>query len=213
MNTSSGIYKITNIVNNKFYIGSAVNIRKRQNEHFNNLRTNKHENKKLQNSYNKYKKESFKFEVLAYCPREYCLKLEQWFIDNLKPELNISPNASSQLGYRHTEETKLKISKKHKGKKYSEETKAKMKAYRKTEEHKKKIGDANRGRKMSIEHIKAHLYRKVYQYTLDMKFVKEFESIQEAAASINLTKSAVQGAVSLKRSKTAGGFIWKYEKI
>jgi group I intron endonuclease len=213
MSTSSGIYKITNIINNKFYIGSAVNIRKRQNEHFNNLKTNKHENKKLQNSYNKYKKENFKFEVLVYCPKEYCLKLEQWFLDNMKPILNISPNASSQLGYKHTEETKLKISKKHKGKKNSEETIAKMKAYKKTEEHKKKISDSNKGKKMPIEYIKTKLYRKVYQYTLDMKFVKEFESIQEAAITVKVSKSTLWGAVSLKKNKTAGGFIWKYEKI
>ena len=65
----SGIYKITNKVNGKFYIGSANNLKRRKWEHFCNLKHNKHCNKKLQYSYNKYSKENFKFEILSNCPK------------------------------------------------------------------------------------------------------------------------------------------------
>jgi len=94
----SGIYKITNIVNNKFYIGSAVNIERRFKLHSYMLRYNKHYNKKLQNSFNKYGKDNFKIEVVSICPPEYCTKLEQWFINTQKPEFNLSPTANSTLG-------------------------------------------------------------------------------------------------------------------
>ena len=47
----SGIYRIRNLTNNKFYIGSAINLNKRKNQHFHYLRNNKHHNKPLQNSF------------------------------------------------------------------------------------------------------------------------------------------------------------------
>ena len=60
------IYKITNIVNNKCYIGQAKNYEKRFKQHISALRKNKHENRFLQFSWNKYGEENFKFEVLDY---------------------------------------------------------------------------------------------------------------------------------------------------
>lgn len=101
----SGIYQIINIENHKFYIGSACNLSRRKYEHFNLLKKNKHYNKYLQRSYNK-KADAFEFKVLAFCPREYLIKLEQWFLDNLKPEYNLAPNAQSMLGFKFSEETK-----------------------------------------------------------------------------------------------------------
>ena len=96
----SGVYKITNIITNDFYIGSAVKFKSRYYGHSTKLNCNNHANKYLQNSFNKYGKDNFKFEILAICPKEYCIKLEQWFLDNLKPTFNLSPTAGSLLGYR-----------------------------------------------------------------------------------------------------------------
>ena len=63
----SGIYRIRNLTNNKFYIGSAVNLNKRKNQHFHYLRNNKHHNKPLQNSWNKHGSDVFKFTILCNC--------------------------------------------------------------------------------------------------------------------------------------------------
>lgn len=43
-------YTITNIQNNKKYVGITTNPTKRKNEHFNNLKQNKHVNIHLQNA-------------------------------------------------------------------------------------------------------------------------------------------------------------------
>lgn len=50
----SGIYKIKNQVNDKFYIGSSEKIQSRFSSHKCNLRKNKHKNKHLQSSWNKH---------------------------------------------------------------------------------------------------------------------------------------------------------------
>jgi group I intron endonuclease len=59
-----GIYKIINTITNKVYIGSSVNLEKRVNGHFSSLRSNKHENKHLQYSFNKYGESAFRADIL-----------------------------------------------------------------------------------------------------------------------------------------------------
>ena len=62
LNNEVGIYQITNLNNNKKYIGYTCNIKRRFKEHLQNLFKNKGENKLLQEDYNKGDK--FKVEVL-----------------------------------------------------------------------------------------------------------------------------------------------------
>lgn len=61
-----GIYKITNKINNKVYVGESLNIIKRWSEHINELKNNNHCNYKLQTDWNKYGENNFKFEVILY---------------------------------------------------------------------------------------------------------------------------------------------------
>lgn len=65
-----GIYKIENKVNGKVYIGKSKRLTGRISDHKRDLKTNKHWNDHLQNSWNKYGSESFNFEVLLYCDEE-----------------------------------------------------------------------------------------------------------------------------------------------
>lgn len=60
------IYKITNIVNGKCYIGQSKDARKRIQGHILSLRKNKHDNRYLQFAWNKYGEENFKFEIIDY---------------------------------------------------------------------------------------------------------------------------------------------------
>lgn len=60
----SGIYKITNLKNNKCYIGSAVKLRTRIKRHLYELNNSTHNNKHLLRSFNKYGVEMFNVEIL-----------------------------------------------------------------------------------------------------------------------------------------------------
>jgi group I intron endonuclease len=80
----SGIYKITTLHNNKFYIGSSVFLRGRKYDHFSRLKANKHANQHLQRIYNKYGRQNFKFEYLTNCPKEDLIELffeDYWLED------------------------------------------------------------------------------------------------------------------------------------
>jgi predicted GIY-YIG superfamily endonuclease len=73
----SGIYKIVCTVNDKVYVGSAVDLNKRRREHFSALRRNRHHNKHLQNAFNRYKEKCFHFEVIFECDEENLLLEEE----------------------------------------------------------------------------------------------------------------------------------------
>jgi group I intron endonuclease len=81
--TKSGIYKIINSKNNKFYLGSSKNIPKRWDAHKRALRKNKHDNILLQRSWNKYGEECFQFEILEETTDT--ILREQYYLDQLKP--------------------------------------------------------------------------------------------------------------------------------
>lgn len=99
----SGVYKITNIINNKVYVGSSVNIIKRKSAHRCMLRDGTHSNEHLQSAYNKYGKDSFVFEVIEYSTKDNLINREQYWIDELMAcnrlfGYNKSPVAESYFG-------------------------------------------------------------------------------------------------------------------
>lgn len=93
----SGIYCILNLQNQKKYIGSSNNLYERLKNHDNQLNSNTHFNKILQNSWNKYKKENFIFIILEYCNKNKLIEKEQFYIDNIKPEFNIVKNITENI--------------------------------------------------------------------------------------------------------------------
>lgn len=77
----SGIYIIKNITNNKIYVGSSVNISSREYKHFWMLKTGIHDNHYLQQSYDKYGRDSFIFEVAELCSYDDLIIKENHYID------------------------------------------------------------------------------------------------------------------------------------
>lgn len=105
----SGIYKILNKVNGKFYIGSAIELAKRWREHSYHLNRKTHKNSYLQNAWNKYWNISFEFIILELCEPEKLIEREQHWIDTLKPKYNLALFAGSRLGVPMPQSAKDKI--------------------------------------------------------------------------------------------------------
>lgn len=198
MELKSGIYKITNIINDKFYIGSAVNIDKRRNQHLHNLRKGKHPNIHLQRSFDKHGELSFRFEILEHCQTKHLIEKEQYYIDTLKPHYNICQVAGNSTGRKATKDTKEKMSKARKGKKHTAEAKLKMSL-------------KTKGRVISVEQrfsISTILSKPVVKLDELGNVLEEFNSVTEA-----ITKSGVANICKALKGKykTAGGFVWKYK--
>ena len=124
-----GIYAILNLLNGKYYIGSAINFSERWRLHLFSLSKNKHHNRHLQSAYNKYGADNFLFVVLEYT--DWLEQREQWWIDSLQSaDINLGYNicaaGRNRFGVTASEETRQKLSIAHMGNKHSEEFKINM---------------------------------------------------------------------------------------
>ena len=97
----SGIYKITNDITGKFYIGSTKDTDKRWYDHKRELTLNTHTNPKLQHSWNKHGEDKFSFVILEEIEpdQQKLFEREQYYLDTLKSYdrnvgYNICPIAS-----------------------------------------------------------------------------------------------------------------------
>ena len=77
------IYELRNVVTNERYIGRTQYLRKRKMRHFNDLKQSKHHCSRLQQSYDKYGKDNFKFKKIEERDSfEDICKLEEEYINN-----------------------------------------------------------------------------------------------------------------------------------
>jgi len=126
----TGIYKITNLVSGKFYIGSATNIRVRIYEHNRLLNKGIHPNNHIQRAWTKYGPENFRFDIVEYCHVKELILREQYYMDLYRVVefgYNINPMAGlTRLGVKLTDKQVEANRERNKGRKHSEETKKKM---------------------------------------------------------------------------------------
>lgn len=139
----SGIYEIVNIDTGKKYIGSSVDLKRRLHEHEYRLKNGKHRNEHLQNAWNKYGADSFKFNVLEVCDKDIIrIREKEYFQKHNWDDLyNIDPNPELN-GITITDEVRQKLSEANKGKnspfygkKHSDETIHKMSEAKKGKKH------------------------------------------------------------------------------
>lgn len=120
-------------MNDKIYVGSAVDIEYRWSKHIYSLNKNVHHNSHLQNAWNKYGEDKFVFEILESTEpkKNMILEREQHWIDekmsfDRQVGYNIYRDARSPLGTKRSKEFRQKMSKIAKKRVMSEETKKRL---------------------------------------------------------------------------------------
>ena len=190
----TGIYKITNIITGKCYIGSASDFHERWIRHTNLLNKNKHHSIKLQNSWNKYGEYNFIFEIIEECKliKEILIEKEQYYIDlydSFNNGYNCLPKAGSKIGYKIISKTKEKLRQVNLGKKYSKEI-----------NNKKGSPGRNNPRYNPTP---------ILQYDKESNFIKEWKdlfSLREAGYKGDMITAVCRG-----NRKTSYGYVWKFK--
>lgn len=146
-----GIYAIVNLINDRVYVGQAVDILHRFNEHKWMLNSNIHTNSHLQSAWNKYGSDNFEFMVLEECDISTLTERENHWINyfgGVNCDKTYNFIAAKDSGG-HNDISKAKIS-------------ASLKQYYSTHEHHSKgkilsdeirqhISDGHKGHKHSTE--------------------------------------------------------------
>lgn len=167
----SVIYKITNVVTDDFYIGSAIKPLKRRWEHWNQLKRNIHHCAALQAAWNEYGYEAFIFEVVEEVDDSEKLRLieDTWLLQHggqnhcyntlHSTQMHISSLQAIRDKIGNTLRARFKDPAQHPryGTKHTEETRQRIRAAKlanpvrpwegkqRDEATRKKIGDAQRG--------------------------------------------------------------------
>ena len=134
-----GIYRITNTINGKSYIGkTGMNFGDRWDSHRSLLNSNRHDNRHLQHAWNKYGSGAFEFAKVEVVEDQSLLNdLEIKYIaeyrrNGLSYNLHDGGDGGYNLGKHLSDETKRKIGEKNRanmtGRKASPETRARMSA-------------------------------------------------------------------------------------
>ena len=145
-NMTCGIYALRNTINNKRIVGSSVNIEARWSHYKCELRQGKYENDYLQKSWNKYGEDSFIFEIINLCDKDNLKEFEDYYIiafDTMNRDrgYNLQPADRRKGSFRHSEETKKKMSESKKGKP----------GHKHTEVHKAYMRMVSTGKRLSVE--------------------------------------------------------------
>jgi hypothetical protein len=106
----SGIYMLTNKLTNDIYIGQSGDISNRFKNYFNLSYLKSKDTFIITKALIKYGYYNFSLTILEYCDKSNLLIREQYYFDKLNPEYNILKIAGSSTNYKHSEETKLKMS-------------------------------------------------------------------------------------------------------
>jgi group I intron endonuclease len=236
----TGVYKITNLNDNKIYIGSAKNVSTRIKIHLKLLRNGTHHNIHLQRAYNRDGEISFIFELIEdVADINTLLIAEQKWINKLVPEYNICKIAGSPLGVKRTKEycdkmSRIKIGKpsgkkgmhltletreilrqKNLGKKQSNETiekrMLKIRGIKKSSISIERCRQAYKNR--SQESLRKNwdaIKKPIYEFSIDGVLLMKHNGIIDATKFHKISHTSIQN--NLKgRSKTCHGKIFKYQ--
>lgn len=164
----TGVYKITNLINNKVYVGKSTNVTKRFSKHRLYLNKNIHINAHLQSAWNMYGEDNFKFDILEICSLKMLNKREIYWI-NILNSIDCGYNMKfggdggaltgdallrmkkSLTGRKHSINTIKKMQKSHLGHKVSQKVRKAISIAQsgkpKSIEHRKKLSEALKGKK------------------------------------------------------------------
>jgi group I intron endonuclease len=234
-----GIYKITS-PSGKVYIGQTTNFIKRKNYYKNGAKPYQI---RIYNSLNKYGYDAHNIEFIEECLVENLNERERYFQDfynvigenGLNCRLTATDDKSGFLS--ESSKHKLSIAKKKvvidgewrekfaydwSGKNHSEETRRKMsesaKGKKKSAEHIAKLPQNQKGYKSKQRSQEFKLNQKlfngkskiVYQYDKNDILINQFISAAEAKRQTGIKTI---NSVVLGKTKTAGGFKWRYDKL
>lgn len=199
---TSGIYGYwDNLKDEIVYVGQAINIKIRHDEHYSPVRYNAQTiNRVLQNN-----KARYDLIVLKECSIDDLDFWEITLIGLFKPKFNYTDGGEGSRGFKHSEETKQKLSEMLSGPNSANYGK------KFTESHKNKIGESNKGYKKFLgKRHSDETKQKIRKAQLGKKASEEAKRNMSKAQSLKSTTTGFYRVSKKKHKKYKQGFLWQY---
>ena len=206
---SNDVYKITNKITGKVYIGiTNQGAGARYRHHWYEARIG--EPAPIHRSMAKYGEENFTLEIIDFADTYEELKekekywIKQYDSVNRDKGYNLTEGVDGTFGRMHSEETKNKIRQKAIGRKASEETKKKM------SDSQKKYKEAHRAH---ADVIRLLNQKAVVVYDLDGNKLEEFETTKQCATKYKVSSTMIKTYCRSEQPKVAKKFnvMWRYK--
>jgi len=179
----SGVYKITNKVNGKFYVGSGKSVFNRWLNHASYLSRDVHTGYKLQRAFNKYGFEAFSFEILELHDVVNLHKREQYYLDTLcKAQEYI--NGTSNYFNLETYNVKPTVH---------------------------GIVGLERADEIIVRGLRTRGFEKIYKISDKGEFIKYYEMQKQASEENGLSRSTVSKSIKNKKCPKGKDYYFCYE--
>lgn len=236
----SGIYKIINKLNGKFYVGMSVNIESRWQKH--RCPSGQKNGTVLARAFAKHGVDNFDFEIIELCPIGLLCEKERHYIKTLSPNYNASDGGDGSRGHSVSESVRATLKAKgkeqwealspeqkllriknnlkgpRKGHDVSQVTREKIRIAAKKQAEKSGWPPASLREKASETMRRLHSERP-YMRSRSVAMIDKntgaeivrFATVKEAAKHIGYHESGIIGVCKGKpKRKTYGGFKWEY---
>ena len=218
-----GIYKITNLINNKVYIGQSVEIERRWQKHKNYYKNKENHKYKIYRAMYKYGIENFSFEIIEICqPKQLNERQIYWisYYNSLQNGYNMTSggdgiiNCNDKPVNQYDSNGKFLNTYKsaHEAERQTQICFTNIcKVCRKERPHAggyiwRYVSDTSPIEPIKITRIVRGTH--VLQYSLLGEPLHEFKSLAEAEKQTGINSVSI-GRVCKGKQKTAGGYIWK----
>lgn len=210
----------------RYYVGQSSDLMRRRRAHFSLLKTGKHFNRKMQNSYDKHGRSCFEFEIVELCSIDQLDTSEAWWLSEIvgfRRCFNIGTEPSAPMrGVVFSEEHRQKIARSQSGSNHYSFGKALSDAHRalisaggkgksRSEKTKKRISDATSGENNPMFGMRGKLHprsKPVVGKSILTGSIIQFDSM-EMAESSGFAQECISRCCS-GISKSHKGYSWMY---
>lgn len=210
-----GIYKVTNLIDGRVYVGSTKNSVVRKEMHFKDSIIKMRREYPLYHDMIKFGKENFRFEMLEECNAEELGVKEAEYIkryNSVETGYNTVSTQHPMHDTKFRKDNSKRLSEMNR-KNWAKEDYRKRKSRESSELQKERLKDPAylAEKSKQLKKYTDSIKKPIGQYDKQGNLIATYDGMREASRATGINSNTIsEVARGVKYRKTAGGYVWKY---